>query len=118
MKKWTIDPFVFTVVFAADPKEIRDPVVRRRLTRLVKDGGSSAFCHMSKDTNTAYILLVPDKTASFPDLVDSVAHEVFHVVGFLYEAIGEDARIRDVSEPPAYWQGFLTGEIIRALGYS
>lgn len=120
MKKWYLPEFDFTFYLTLDPslKEIKDKEVRLKFEEdLGKSTECGGICHENKDLTAAYILIVPDKEIDFPILVDIVAHEVFHAIGFLYKSIEDETQIQTVTEVPAYYQGWLTGEIIRALGY-
>lgn len=115
MKKWYLPEFDFTIHLVLDPslKGIKDSYVKRLfLTDLTKDTECDGVCHIDKGKENVYILLLVDKKAGIPALADIVSHEVFHAVGYLYESIEDNTKLRDVAEVPAYYQGWLTGEIL------
>ena len=118
MKSWTLQEFDFVFYLATDIKEIKNEKVAYKFWKdLNKDPKPGALCHMDDDKEGAYILILPEQTETFIDLVDYVSHEVYHAVGFLYESIEDETEIQDVAEVPAYIQGWLTGKVLEALGY-
>lgn len=118
MRSWTLEQFEFTFYLATNVKEIRNEKVAYKFQAdLNKDPKPGALCHIDDDKEGAYILLLPEQTGSFLELVDYISHEVYHAVGFLYEAIEDETQIQDVAEVPAYLQGWLTAKILKALGY-
>ena len=114
MKCWKFRQFGAEVYFTTDWRQIKNETVRWKFERDAKTAGG--VCHEDKEGGI-YIWIEPDKESDFINLVDYVAHEVFHAVGYLYKHIGDNTRIRHVEEAPAYHQGFLTGEILKELGY-
>lgn len=118
MKTWYLEPFDFYFYFTTQLSELSgEEVYYKFQADLAKSTESAALCHMDDKKRGAYIYIAPDKGASFIELVDIVAHEVYHAVGFLYEAIEDNTQIQATPEIPAYIQGWLTGEIIKELGY-
>lgn len=119
MKKWYKPEYDFTFYFTTKVEEIKNPKVLYRFLNDLHSPNTpipAAICHMDDDEQGAYILLVNTED-TLPELVDNIAHEVCHAMGFLYKAIGEETRISEVTEINAYLQGWLVGEIVRALGY-
>ncbi len=115
MKKWKQAPFGFTFYFTTDISEIQDERVRAKFIRDLADPGTAGVCHQDKE-GAAYIYVDPSETR-LPLLLDTVSHEAFHAVGFLYKYIGDKTKIRSTEETPAYLQGWLVGRIVKALGY-
>lgn len=116
MKRWHFPKYDFSIHLIHSVKEIKNE--RARIT-MAKDliGGCAGACHYDRRERICYLLIDPAGSEDFPDLVDTIVHEVTHAVGWMYRKIGDETRIRHVPETLAYYQGYMAGEVIRALGY-
>lgn len=116
MKKLAMPQYGMTIYFTLDWTEIKNKRVRWKFQRDTEDDDADGVCHQDKEGGI-YIWINPNEDMDFISLIDIVAHEVFHAVGFIYKYIGDKTQIRDTEESPAYYQGWITGEIVRAMGY-
>lgn len=69
----------------------------------------------TRKTGNIYVWIRPED--DLLTVVDYVAHEAHHAIGFLCRNIDENTQLRDLGEVPTYLQGYLTSEMLGALGW-
>jgi len=111
---WEFLPYEVTIHFVVDIKDIENEKLRDKFK---KETGMDCAGACHREENEIAIFINLDNCDTFIALVDVVAHEVYHAIGFLYRYISDKSKIADVDEIPAYYHGYLVGEIISTLGY-